>query len=200
MGPPDAVLQGALDDWRDDKTKSIYGTAYWNEMGPCLILPNDYLDRIVQCAHEFKICDVDDLVKETRWPLAAKYGPEVIDLIRRHGPQPPANPPLATTAQLPNRTVGAAGDQQGQREKTRNKCSSCGQAGHNARNRLCPQHPSRSNLNSSSRSDAGSSSKENQPAQQDHSAHSEAVMPLTRTPAPQLVFPIPPSVFYGNPC
>ena len=51
----DYELALALDDWRVEKTKEVYGWACLNNYGASLIMPNNTLDRIVDCAHHRKI-------------------------------------------------------------------------------------------------------------------------------------------------
>ncbi|KAG1883258.1 hypothetical protein F4604DRAFT_1879014 [Suillus subluteus] len=158
---PDLALQDALDDWREEKTISIYGWAHLSDLGPSLILPNSTLDRIVDCAHHRKIRSTLDLKKETGWTDADRFGSEIIMLIQRHAP-PDASPfamtplsrssstantnvpPLLQTPSAPSPCTAAPAFNA---PKRKNKCGACNQEGHNARNRVCPRHPSHTGTN-----------------------------------------------------
>ena len=86
MTSADFVLRDALEDWREEATIAHYGHAQLRDMGPTLVMPNDVLAQIVDCAHHFKIKTLDDLSRETRWDEAERYGQEVISLITEHRP------------------------------------------------------------------------------------------------------------------
>ncbi|KAH7917314.1 P-loop containing nucleoside triphosphate hydrolase protein [Leucogyrophana mollusca] len=159
MSSNDFRLVDALEDWREAATTALYGTAHLYDLGPGLVMPDFVLDRIVQCAHFFKIQSAADLQKETRWSGAEKHGNEVVALILRVCPAPvilstpftsaplqrlgpghsaSVNPVAPTTL---NRSTPVAGT-----VKRRNWCSACKQEGHNARNTICKEHPSRKSL------------------------------------------------------
>ncbi|KAF8438613.1 hypothetical protein L210DRAFT_795040, partial [Boletus edulis BED1] len=51
----------------EQKTIEEYGWCNLNHYGPCLIMTNATLDRIVDCLHYNKITSPQDLVRETWW-------------------------------------------------------------------------------------------------------------------------------------
>lgn len=63
---------------------STYGWAYLNDLGLSLIISNLTLDRIIDCAHYYKLNSIHDLKKETGWTDANKFGAEIVVLIQRH--------------------------------------------------------------------------------------------------------------------
>ncbi|KAI5980764.1 P-loop containing nucleoside triphosphate hydrolase protein [Pisolithus albus] len=131
--PSDFSLRDALDDWREEKTASVYGWHHLKDIGPCILMTDETVDRIVDCAHYHKIQTLADLKKETGWVDGEQYGNEIIAIIRRHAPPPTtlfASTPLgsATTSTILNTdhsvsTLPLA--------KRANRCSACGQEGHN---------------------------------------------------------------------
>ena len=139
------MLLDALDDWREVKTITVYGWARLNSFGPSLIMPNATVDRIVDAAHHHKIRTIQELKKETGWTDADQFGTEVISIIEKHAAPPSlpfASTPLrpSTTAlntaqpspsrlQVPAPSSGAS--------KRRNKCSACGEEGHNGKSSSC---------------------------------------------------------------
>ncbi|KAG1736671.1 P-loop containing nucleoside triphosphate hydrolase protein [Suillus paluster] len=144
----DFTFQDALDEWREQKTVEVYGWYHLNDLGPTVVMPNAMLDRIVDCVHHHKIQNILDLKKETGWTDVENFGEEVITLIKKYMPLP--HPVLFTTTPLtrpgpvqpqPLAPVPAAV------ERRRNRCSACSLEGHNARNRVCNRHPSRSGQN-----------------------------------------------------
>jgi ATP-dependent DNA helicase RecQ len=138
----DLALLDALYDWREEKTISIYGWAHLSDLGPSLVLPNSMLDRIVDCAHHRKIHSVLELKKETGWTDADRFGNEVVLLIQSLAP-PGASPfamtPLSRTPSASNTIVlpptpstpSPCLATTSNAPKRKNKCSACGQEGHN---------------------------------------------------------------------
>ncbi|KIM70516.1 hypothetical protein SCLCIDRAFT_12461 [Scleroderma citrinum Foug A] len=136
----DRALGDALHNWREDKTSALFGWAALNNFGPCLVMPNSILDQIINCAHYNKIETLQDLKKETGWTEADKLGGEVIALIQRHAP--PRLSPLVSTplsrqptpiASTPIVGLGQFSTTSSDSGHVRhcNKCSACGQEGHN---------------------------------------------------------------------
>ena len=154
------MLGDTIHDWREEKTSTIFGWAALNDFGPCLVMPNSTLDHIVDCAHRNKIETLQDLKKEMGWTEADRLGNELIALIQRHipprssplvstplsrqvsqgsvlsslnldspsplpRPTPIASAPVVGPCQLPTTSSG------GGHVRRRNKCSACGQEGHN---------------------------------------------------------------------
>jgi len=65
MMPNDFKLHTALQDWCDEKTEKEFGRAHLLDLGGMLVMSNTILDRIVDCAHHFKIDTKEDLARET---------------------------------------------------------------------------------------------------------------------------------------
>ncbi|KIJ04929.1 hypothetical protein PAXINDRAFT_21786 [Paxillus involutus ATCC 200175] len=161
MGPKEYELDDALEDWREQKTKDIYGESHLIDLGPGLVMPDSVLERIIACAHHLKISTVDDLRRETRWSGTDKFGSEVISVIHCIIPVPVSAPAFSTTP-LQRRSVPQSAatsatisnslavypdeTNHGQSIATsakKNKCGACGLEGHNKRNRICAMHPNR---------------------------------------------------------
>lgn len=77
-------LERALEDWREEKTKDVYGWASLYDYGPCIIMPNARLDRIVDYVHHRKIQTPQDLKRETEWTGSEQFGDDIIALIQKH--------------------------------------------------------------------------------------------------------------------
>ncbi|KAG0694255.1 P-loop containing nucleoside triphosphate hydrolase protein [Suillus ampliporus] len=153
MGPQEFKLCEALEDWRDQKTVEIYGRSHLIDLGPTVVMGDSVLDQIVDCAHFQKIKIADDLRKETHWSVNDNLAREVIAIIHRIIPislyttAPLKQRPLPTTVNAPNSGLGqhpahVASNGPPAGVKKVQKCSACGQAGHNKRGRVCPMHPS----------------------------------------------------------
>ncbi|KIN93626.1 hypothetical protein M404DRAFT_170778 [Pisolithus tinctorius Marx 270] len=154
----DYKLESALLDWCDEKTSAVYGWACLNDDGP-VIMSDATLDRIVDCAHHHKIQTCQDLRRETGWIDSDLYGNEVLALIKSHSAPCPSifvstplrqgmttGVPASTTSPLPQFQLTAMSFSSSSSlpttRKRQNKCSACGQEGHNVHNRICPNHPS----------------------------------------------------------
>ena len=91
---------------------------------------NEILQRIIDCAHKYKIESREDLAKETRWTGVHDHAANVIKLIKAHCPKPLAAPLLTSTPlrlQLGN--VNEISNPNGRIVKLR-KCSKCGSQDH----------------------------------------------------------------------
>jgi hypothetical protein len=139
----DYKLREALEDWREKVTAARYGWAHLHDLGSTLIMPNEVLSRIVDCAHYHKINSTSDLKNETRWDEIEQCGDEVLEIILRLRPQPSAASPLTTTPMRPSTatlnisspspltSTTTIAKQSVSRSKTR--CSTCGLVGHNCK-------------------------------------------------------------------
>lgn len=155
----DSDLYEALEDWREEKTAVIYGRGNLNDLGPSLIMPSAILDRIIDAAHHYKIRSAQDLRKETGWTDSELYGDEVVAIIQRHAaslPSPfittplsfnytnmgspysaPMYSPFPLAISVPGPIIAPFGDKVANVNqslavpKRHNKCSACGQEGHN---------------------------------------------------------------------
>jgi hypothetical protein len=141
MTDADQALWRALDDWRSSKTEEFYGWSSLIDFGPTLVMPGDILERIVHCAHHFKITTLAELKKETQWDEADAWGHEVIKIISQIFP-PPVPTPLMTI--LPIHPLSQSllnGARQtnppAQKERAQSHCGACHKPGHN---RTCNMH------------------------------------------------------------
>ncbi|KAI6000634.1 hypothetical protein EDD15DRAFT_2193205 [Pisolithus albus] len=98
----DYKLEGALLDWREDKTVAVYGWACLSDHG-AVVMTSTTLNRIVDCAHHRKIQTLEDLKRETGWMNSDRYGDEVIRLIQQH-----AAPTTSLLISTPLRLRGTA--------------------------------------------------------------------------------------------
>ena len=108
-GEREQRLSQALNAWRQRVTVEKYGEAILRDVGSSLVLPNELLERLVDCSHYGKITNMEQLGKEVDWILADEYGPEVVRLImdvcppqpRKRGRRPKKTAPGGTTARRP---------------------------------------------------------------------------------------------------
>jgi ATP-dependent DNA helicase RecQ len=129
----DMNLRDALHMFRRQTTQTLFGLACLKNNGPGIFMSNEVLQRIVDCAHEYKIDTREDLAKETRWTGVHDHSTTVITLIKAHRPKP-LPPPLLTSTplcsqpgtlnQFPPRTP------LNQRTVKSRKCSKCGSHNH----------------------------------------------------------------------
>ncbi|KAI0635614.1 P-loop containing nucleoside triphosphate hydrolase protein [Trametes polyzona] len=83
MSADDLTLQRALNTFRRDKTTAKYGPQHLRNLGPALIMSNDVLKRIADCARARKLTCVEDLLRETKWNKASEFGEEVLRVVTR---------------------------------------------------------------------------------------------------------------------
>lgn len=111
-------LAQVLNAWRQNVAIERYGLAVFREVGSDLVLPDQLLERLVDCAHWGKIRTVEDLRREVDWGLVDELGPIVVNLINkvspplpraratRMAPPPPSQStvrrPLATNSRILN--------------------------------------------------------------------------------------------------
>ncbi|KAF8179485.1 hypothetical protein K438DRAFT_1938411 [Mycena galopus ATCC 62051] len=133
----DCSLRADLHLLRKERTIQVISAASFRSHGAASIMPDEVLDRIVDCAHFHKITTPADLLRETHWHRVAEDGERVLSLISMHKPVPlPAPDALifGTPSRAPN--VNSAPST----SKAARRCGNCFQLGHNSRNRLCPQY------------------------------------------------------------
>ncbi|KAJ7214689.1 P-loop containing nucleoside triphosphate hydrolase protein [Mycena rebaudengoi] len=136
----DMTLRDALHDFRLAATVTKFGRAVLKNNGPGMVMSNEVLQRIVDCAHQYKIQSMDQLMKETRWAGTGEFGLEVIDLINIHRPIPKV-PDLPAAAPLTARDDNIPATPSLKLVQAR-KCSKCGLAGHNVSNqKFHPRNP-----------------------------------------------------------
>lgn len=127
--PRDLQLMDALDDFREQETVKEFGKITLRTTGPSLIMSNEILKRLVDCAHYFKIKNKGDLVHETRWSRAEKYSEKILALIQSHSPPPPPPAPLEGVALTPTTGKPAKGS-------GLSRCGACGELGHISKSRI----------------------------------------------------------------
>ncbi|KAF8233808.1 hypothetical protein L208DRAFT_1265278, partial [Tricholoma matsutake] len=71
----------ALDDWWEKATATQYGWAHLHDLGPTLIIPNEVLNCIIDCAHYCKINLTSELKNKTQWDEIEQCGDEVLEII-----------------------------------------------------------------------------------------------------------------------
>ena len=157
----DRALGDTIHDWREEKTSALYGWAALNDFGPCLVMPNPILECVVNCVHHNKIETLQDLKKETGWTEADQLGVEVIALIQRHilpcssplvstplsrqvsqvsvlsslnldSPLPLPRPTPVTSTPIVGLGQFSTTSSDSGHVRRHNKCSACGQEGHNS--------------------------------------------------------------------
>ncbi|KIK80902.1 hypothetical protein PAXRUDRAFT_157387, partial [Paxillus rubicundulus Ve08.2h10] len=146
MEPREYELDDALEDWRNQKTKNVYGECHLIDLGPGLVMPDSVLECIVACAHHLKIRIVDDLHHETQWSGTDKFGDEVIVVIHCIIPvllstsaltTTPLQCRLLTCRDMVYDTIHLSGINNTQSTTTvitkKNKCGACGLEGHNSK-------------------------------------------------------------------
>lgn len=147
--PHDIALRVALNTWRQTKTVMVYGLSPLRDMGPSVIMTNDVLQRIIDCAHHHKINTSEELRRETGWAKAEQYSTEVLEIIKAHTvtvtvplaspfsvvPLRPKTSLSINTASTTIPSTSASGETSSSHPnllpKCRNKCGACGLEGHN---------------------------------------------------------------------
>ncbi|KAH9938065.1 P-loop containing nucleoside triphosphate hydrolase protein [Fomitopsis serialis] len=158
ISPAGRDLRTALDTFRRERTINKYGRALLDNLGASVVLPDDAIDRLVECAQAGKIKSLDDVQREVgkKWGKAREYGEEVAAIIRRIfpldnpfvvaplTPRPqPVNAAHVGSSTAPNHSSALATPTPARRTVRQYKCSACGAAGHNKNNRSCPKYASK---------------------------------------------------------
>ncbi|KAK7015675.1 hypothetical protein R3P38DRAFT_2543472, partial [Favolaschia claudopus] len=133
----DMKLGDALHEFRRDATRRKFSRAVLKNSGPGVVMSNEVLQRIVDCAHWYKVQTIEHLEKETRWAGAAEFGADVLALIDTYSPRPVAPQPDST----PLATHDSNGASSSVGTLRSRKCSKCGALDHIASNKKCPFHP-----------------------------------------------------------
>jgi hypothetical protein len=133
----DFALKRALNDLRERKTIQHFGEYALQDLGAALFMGDKALQRIVDSSHYGKINNEEQLQRETRLSWAADDAKEILELIRRHPPQPPVTPlttsaPLQPRNRLTNLKTEAPQSPVEDKVKRRNRCCACNQPGHNS--------------------------------------------------------------------
>jgi ATP-dependent DNA helicase RecQ len=129
----DLNLQDALHIFRRQAVETLFGLACLQNNGPGIFMSNKILQRIVDCAHEYKLETREDLAKETWWTGVPDHAATIILLIKLHHLKPLLAPLLIST---PLRLQPNMLNQNprmvplNQRTVKSCKCSKCGSHGH----------------------------------------------------------------------
>ena len=131
----DIALRRALNDLRERKTIQHFGEFALQDLGASLFMGDKTLQRIVDSSHYGKIKNEEQLQRETRLSWNSEDAKEIVDLIRRLPPQPPATPLTTSTPLQPRNRVAdlkteAPLSPVEDKVKRRNRCSACKQQGH----------------------------------------------------------------------
>ncbi|KAF8185801.1 hypothetical protein K438DRAFT_1498286, partial [Mycena galopus ATCC 62051] len=79
----DFALRDALQTFRKSRAVELRGTAYYRNYGAAYVMPDEVMQRIVDCSRMHKIQTTADLLRETRWHrvAVADDGEQVLALI-----------------------------------------------------------------------------------------------------------------------
>ncbi|THH15915.1 hypothetical protein EUX98_g9385 [Antrodiella citrinella] len=143
----DAELRSDLETWADKTVEVMYGPGALLDLGPGVILPEETLERIVDCSHFSKIHTVEDLKRETKWAGAEEFGAQILSLIEAI--YPPAPPPVHEVPMDSATGVPPDAENTSSREHAKKSkqltCKSCGEAGHTQRAKRCKNYHLRGN-------------------------------------------------------
>lgn len=121
MSAVDCNLQTALLDWREEKALVKFPKAAVRDLGASILLSDEILNRIVECAHAKKLSSPADLYKETKWrkDWVEEFGESLLALVCHYYPPPPttSNTSTDTRPSAVSRRAPA-------------KCGACGATGH----------------------------------------------------------------------
>jgi hypothetical protein len=123
----DNTLSKALHHYRQDMATKLFPRSLVVQLGPLLFMTNGVLDRIAGLARSGKLTSVKVLARQVEWRYSAKYGPAVLDLVRKthpHNVETAAPVADATTDTQDNSAVPTSS---GRKPMT---CKACGGVGH----------------------------------------------------------------------
>jgi hypothetical protein len=123
-------LRKELHDFHVQSTVQKFSHPVFVMMGHALVMSDETLQHIVNCADNGKIHTIDDLSRKTHWIWACKFFPSILQLIHKHFPVRPA--PLTTRAPLRihrQDPLGPSGSST-KKPKRKHSCRKCGQDGH----------------------------------------------------------------------
>ena len=115
MTTVDYTLQTALFDWRDEQAAARFNLSVLETFGSGLLLSDEIITRIVDCAQASKLFTIPHLIKETGWreDWANELGDSLLSVVRRHQP-----------------TVAVDSEPSTSRKRGTVTCSACGTKGH----------------------------------------------------------------------
>jgi hypothetical protein len=123
-------LHDALNEFCEQETIKKFGLSRLKNSGPGLIMPNEVLERIVDCTHKQKITTKEHLQLKTRWSHVDTFSDAVLvitDMYRR--------PSIAGTS-VPGAAGGNLSTATTNPKKApkigKSRCGACGELGHNS--------------------------------------------------------------------
>lgn len=128
----DLTLRDALHQFWKQKTLERFGRVTLKNHGPGLIMSDEVLTRIVDCAHWGRIHSGESLAKETKWTRVDEYGEAILKLVRDHArPAPPLASAFVVTP-LGARVVATNTNATASTTRTvrQYKCGTCGSTEH----------------------------------------------------------------------
>ncbi|CDO74559.1 hypothetical protein BN946_scf184632.g16 [Trametes cinnabarina] len=139
MTSQDYDLRIALHEFRRAQTLEMYGLAVLNNLGTGMIMGDEELVRIADCARAHHLKTLEDLYRESKWDLTWELGESVLELVNRYYP---VKAPLVSTplqAQQTARDVASVPQgSEASRTSTARRCGACDQVGHTRRSKACP--------------------------------------------------------------
>ena len=117
-------LQLDLYDWRDEKAITKFPHAHVTDFSGGLLLSDQHVQQILQCASCHKLSNVEGLLKETLWrkDWADEFGDSLLSVIHKHYP-----PPSVLSISM-EPTAGSS-----RATRAPMKCSKCHEIGHNGK-------------------------------------------------------------------
>lgn len=134
----DRDLRTALREWRDAQALIKYGSSTCRTYGSKLLMSDEIVSRIVECAHAHKLGTLANLRKETHWrnDFVDEYGPSILALVQAHHPISAPSVPSEPSTSLPGEAAPTSGvvpsAPAANRKRRPPTCSRCRQVGHNS--------------------------------------------------------------------
>ncbi|KAF8193661.1 hypothetical protein BJ912DRAFT_924339 [Pholiota molesta] len=127
MSDADRNFKTDLQTWRRHVASAKFNGPTVRTLGVRILMPDQILDRIIDCAHAGKIVNVEQLAKESGWgkERLIEFGEDLIKMILKHYPPTPA-PDVAGEGV--------------KRKRAPARCSACHEIRHKSSNRSCPKH------------------------------------------------------------
>ena len=149
----DYKLKAAIFAWRRTHAIEEYGEIAIQEYGPCLLISDRLVDRLVLCARSSKLSTVASIFKETGWrrDWAGNHAPSLLALILSHAPAPlqppvpaprsiqPSTGPLISSSSATESTANTVtAPQPTKKARAKQQCSRCkglglDSSGHNSK-------------------------------------------------------------------
>lgn len=120
----DHKLKQAILDWQKQWMITMFGLILTWKYGANYLLPDDLVQRIIDCVHASKLISVESLKRETHWTGAKEHGPSLLELIHLHTP---LCPPLPT---VPAGGLPLQKNSLGVPMPKKQQCRKCKQEGH----------------------------------------------------------------------